>query len=80
MGCHGFESRMAAVQRDEDGWRDRVNYMRNTMFVRATDEQADNIVSYLTAMFGPDSTALCQNLPPICLPTRVTSFISLMRP
>ena len=58
MGCHGFESRMAAVQRDEDGWRDRVNYMRNTMFVRATDAQADNIVSYLTTMFGPDSTAL----------------------
>ncbi len=58
MGCHGFESRMAAVHRDEDGWRDRVNYMRNTMFVRASDEQADNIVSYLTTMFGPDSTAL----------------------
>lgn len=58
MGCHGFESRMAAVRRDEDGWRDRVNYMRNTMFVRATDAQADDIVSYLTTMFGPDSTAL----------------------
>jgi virginiamycin B lyase len=57
-GCHGFESRMAAVQRDEDGWRDRVNYMRNTMFVRTTDAQADDIVSYLTTMFGPDSTAL----------------------
>jgi len=22
MACHGFESRMAAVVRDEDGWRD----------------------------------------------------------
>src|SRR6266849_2874613 len=25
--CHGFQTRMAAVRRDEDGWRDRVNYM-----------------------------------------------------
>src|SRR5262244_1223987 len=31
MACHGFESRMAAVVRDEDGWRDRVNYMRDAM-------------------------------------------------
>src|SRR5258708_33482919 len=26
--CHGFQTRMAAVRRDEDGWRDRVNYVR----------------------------------------------------
>src|SRR5258708_12300945 len=31
MACHGFESRMAAVIRDEDGWRDRVNYMPEAM-------------------------------------------------
>jgi hypothetical protein len=31
MACHGFESRMAAVVRDEDGWRDRVNYMKDAM-------------------------------------------------
>src|SRR5215813_10514606 len=24
MACHGFESRMAAVVRNEDGWRDRM--------------------------------------------------------
>src|SRR5579871_7038509 len=28
MGCHGFQSKMAAVTRDEDGWRDRVQFMR----------------------------------------------------
>jgi len=28
LGCHGFETRMAAVRRDADGWTDRVNYMR----------------------------------------------------
>src|ERR1700730_19140311 len=26
--CHGFQSRMAAVTRDEDGWKERVAYMR----------------------------------------------------
>src|SRR5215469_14623658 len=31
MACHGFEGRMAAVVRDEDGWRDRVNFMREAM-------------------------------------------------
>src|SRR5262249_29884917 len=31
MACHGFESRMATATRDEDGWRDRVNYMRDAM-------------------------------------------------
>ena len=29
--CHEFQSRMASVHRDEEGWRDRVNYMRETM-------------------------------------------------
>jgi len=56
LGCHGFESRMAEVQRDEDGWRDRVNYMRNTMLVRVNDQEANDIVSYLTSFFGEDST------------------------
>ena len=26
--CHQFQSRMASVTRDADGWRDRVEYMR----------------------------------------------------
>ena len=47
---------MAAEERDQDGWRDRVNYMRYTMFVGITDKQADEVVTYLTAMFNPDST------------------------
>ena len=29
--CHGFQSRMAAVRRDADGWKDRVEYMRTSM-------------------------------------------------
>jgi virginiamycin B lyase len=63
--CHEFQSRMASVHRDEDGWRDRVNYMRETMhffldspnalYPAFTDKTADDIVSYLTTYFGPDS-------------------------
>jgi hypothetical protein len=62
MACHGFESRMAAVIRDEDGWRDRVNYMREAMgfFINRpnfgfNDQKAADIVSYINAMFGEDS-------------------------
>jgi len=56
--CHGFQSRMASVTRDADGWRDRVEYMRTAMHYsisRVTNEQADVIASYLTSLFGPDS-------------------------
>jgi len=57
--CHGFQTRMASVRRDEDGWRDRVNYMRDAMGFqlgqRFTDDKADEVVSYLNSVFGTDS-------------------------
>jgi virginiamycin B lyase len=56
--CHGFQTRMAAVTRDADGWRDRVEYMRTAMrygLGRFTDEDASEVASYLTSLFGPDS-------------------------
>lgn len=53
--CHQFQTRMAAVTRDEDGWKDRVAYMRTALKVNVTDENADDIASYLTKLFGPDS-------------------------
>ena len=63
MACHGFESRMAAVVRDEDGWRDRVNYMREAMsfFISRpifgfNDQKAEDVVSYINTMFGENST------------------------
>jgi virginiamycin B lyase len=62
MACHGFQSRMAAVTRDEDGWRDRVAYMRDAMgfFIGRpafgfTDQKADDVAYYLNRMFGEDS-------------------------
>ena len=62
MACHGFESRMAAVVRDEDGWRDRVGYMREAMgfFIMDrrfgfNDQKFENVVYYINQMFGEDS-------------------------
>jgi streptogramin lyase/mono/diheme cytochrome c family protein len=57
--CHGFETRMAATTRDADGWRDRVNYMREAMSFQLgrtfTDEDENDVVTYLSTVFGPDS-------------------------
>jgi virginiamycin B lyase len=62
MACHGFESRMAAVTRDEDGWRDRVNYMKDAMgyFImnprrQFTEQKAEDIVYYINHVFGEES-------------------------
>src|SRR5262245_47366468 len=62
MACHGFESRMASIKRNEDGWRDRMNYMREAMgfFVedprrQFTDQKAEDIVFYMNHVFGEDS-------------------------
>ncbi|HWF36994.1 MAG TPA: carboxypeptidase regulatory-like domain-containing protein [Candidatus Acidoferrales bacterium] len=56
--CHGFQTRMASTTRDEDGWRDRVDYMRSVMDLspRFNDQTEDDVVTYLTSTFGPDST------------------------
>ncbi len=61
--CHAYQSRMAAVRRDADGWKDRVAYMRTAMHFSvflgphlSDRRRADTIASYLTQIFGPDST------------------------
>ena len=38
--CHGIQTRIASTVRDEAGWRDRVEYMRTTMRVRISDQEA----------------------------------------
>ncbi len=59
--CHQFQSRMASVTRDADGWRDRVAYMREAMHFSIflgphfSDQDAADVASYLTSLFGPDS-------------------------
>jgi virginiamycin B lyase len=56
--CHLMQTRMASMTRDQEGWRDRVDYMRTVMHFfldKITDQQADDIASYLASVFGPDS-------------------------
>ena len=61
FACHGFQTRMASVKRDEDGWRDRVNYMRGAMhfFLDSaapfSDRDADDVTSYINLLFGQNS-------------------------
>ena len=59
--CHSFQNKMAPWVRNDEGWRTRVEYMRNVMNCCGTpdtgvnDKDADLIVSYLTSLFGPNS-------------------------
>jgi virginiamycin B lyase len=56
--CHQFQSRMASVTRDEDGWKDQVEYMRTAIHYdlwNLTDQDAADIASYLSTLFGPHS-------------------------
>jgi virginiamycin B lyase len=56
--CHEFQNKMASRPRDEDGWRQAVNYMRDTMGVRGprfTDQDSENVIKYLTSLFSDNS-------------------------
>ena len=57
--CHGFQTRMASVRRDADGWQDRVQFMRDAMHFslgyRVTDQDAAEIATYLHKLYGDDS-------------------------
>ena len=61
LSCHGFQQKMASVVRDEDGWRDRVQFMREAMRSSLadrqgfSDQQADDVVYYLNHWFGEQS-------------------------
>ena len=60
--CHGFQTRMAGVQRDLKGWTQAVNYMRVTRRARMenhiNDQQAAVLISYLNDVFGTDAKAV----------------------
>src|SRR5580704_6233759 len=59
--CHQFQSRMASVRRDLDGWKDRVAFMREAMHFSIflgpnfSDQDAEEVANYLNTLFGPDS-------------------------
>jgi len=75
--CHMFQTRMAAVQRDKDGWTQAVNFMRTAMHSRLGDEvddqDADVLISWLNSTFGADST-----LPKS--PTQMPGYQKTLRP
>ena len=52
---------MAAVSRDLDGWKDRVQYMRDAMHFSldfVTDQDANELATYLDDAFGAEATVL----------------------
>jgi virginiamycin B lyase len=59
--CHQFQTRIASVHRDADGWADRIAFMREAMHFSIflgphfSDQDAADVASYLTSLFGPDS-------------------------
>src|ERR1019366_3100823 len=59
FACHGFQTRMAAVKRDHDGWTQAVNYMLTTRHARLghhiNDEDAAVLTNYLNDAFGVDA-------------------------
>jgi virginiamycin B lyase len=62
MACHGFETRMASIKRDEDGWRARVSYMRDAMAffimrpqLNFNEQKFEDIVYYINHVFGEQS-------------------------
>ena len=60
MSCHGFQGKMAATVRDLDGWRSRVEYMREAMRSSLadrrgfSDQQAEDVAFYMNEMFGQE--------------------------
>jgi virginiamycin B lyase len=61
FACHGFQSRMASARRDEEGWRDRVAYMTESMHfflggvgTPFNDQNAADVTSYLNSLFGEE--------------------------
>jgi len=57
--CHGFQTRMASVQHDAEGWLGRVRYMQAAMSFgladRLNNQQVDEIAAYLNSLFGEKS-------------------------
>lgn len=59
MSCHGLQTKIAAVRRDEDGWQACVALMRDRANgvgdLRITEQDGAAIAAYLGRTFSPDS-------------------------
>jgi len=75
QSCHSFQKRMATATWDQEGWRQRVIYMRDVMMEgrRFSDEVTEDFTAYLTTAFGPNS-------PKAASPEDLPEYKSLVRP
>src|SRR5258707_4226151 len=59
MSCHGLQTKIAAVRRDEEGWQGCVALMRDRVGgvgdLRITEADGAAVASYLGRVFSPDS-------------------------
>jgi len=58
IGCHGFQHQVAAMRRDQEGWRRAVRYMRAEMKAalwKFTDQQENMVAEWFNQVFGMDS-------------------------
>lgn len=58
LECHAFQTKMAGVSRDREGWMKAVNFMRDVMGYRLTalsDDDAPVVTAYLDSVFGQES-------------------------
>ena len=59
MSCHGLQTKIAAVRRDEEGWQACVALMRDRANgvgdLRITPEDGAAVAAYLSRTFSPDS-------------------------
>jgi len=57
--CHGFQTRIATVPRDAEGWQGRVKFMQISMKFglgdRLNDQQVDEVAAYLNSLYGETS-------------------------
>jgi virginiamycin B lyase len=59
FACHEFQSRMAGVKRDLEGWNQAVHFMLDTRHARLAnhinDQDAEVLIKYLDEAFGTDA-------------------------
>ena len=75
--CHMFQTRMASVRRDADGWTDRVAFMRDKMHYAldaVKDQDAEVISAYLDSLFGSSDSVLPKS------PEDMPAYKALVRP
>jgi hypothetical protein len=84
FACHGFQSRMASARRDEEGWLDRVNYMKDSMhfFLGGVgspfnDQNSADVAS--SSIRFSARNLFCRSLRPRCRSTRNWCETSTMR-